>query len=70
MRNLKTKLLTLLLLLTLGSTFMPLQVTRADDGGTQGSTDSQRKSSTTSSGSSLDLQTLIAILSALSSLGH
>jgi len=56
MKKLKSMLITLSMLIALCGIFAPMQVVRADNGDPQGTTDSQRKSTTTTD------QTAMALL--------
>jgi len=68
MKRIKTTLITTALVIAMSGLFAPLQIARADDGGTQGASDATRQSN--SGSSQVDMKTLILIVSAISSIMH
>ncbi|HYX29165.1 MAG TPA: hypothetical protein VE863_11405 [Pyrinomonadaceae bacterium] len=61
MKKLKSKIVTLAVLVALTGAFAPMQIVRADDTGGQGTSDSQKKG-TTSSSSQAEAAALLALI--------
>jgi len=61
MKKLKSKIATLAVLVALTGAFAPMQIVRADDTGGQGTSDSQKKG-TTSSQTQQEAQALLALI--------